>query len=174
MNENDIIEAELPPIDEDAQKLEEQIELEEINNEKEDPPTPQEQIEILEATISELEAKLSSLEDKNAAQARVMEELGDFSALFPDVSIDSIPESIWDDVKNGASLPAAYALYEKRYANEQKRIAAINAQNASRSAGRIGSDTASEYFSPEDVRKMSRAEVHANYSKIKESMKKWM
>ena len=68
----------------------------------------------------------------------------------------------------------ARALATKRMVAEAKRIAEINAKNAKKSPGAAGKDTAGEYFSPEDVRRMSRAEVHANYSKIKDSMKKWM
>ena len=94
--------------------------------------------------------------------------------LFPDVPVEELPDEVWESVRAGAPLAAAYALYEKKKYAEAKRIAAINAKNASRSPGAAGTDTASEYFTPDEVRRMSRAEVHANYSKIKESMKKWM
>ncbi len=128
----------------------------------------------LEETIVSLKQKISDLEELRAAQNRMLEEVSDFTALFPEISIDSIPDKVWDTVKNGASLAAAYALYEKQREAEAARIALINRENASRSAGKAGKHTANEYFTPDEVRKMSRAEVHANYSKIKESMKKWI
>ena len=128
----------------------------------------------LEETIASLKQKISDLEELRAAQNRMLEEVSDFTALFPEISIDSIPDKVWDTVKNGASLAAAYALYEKQREAEAARIALINRENASRSAGKAGKHTSSEYFTPDEVRKMSRAEVHANYSKIKESMKKWI
>ena len=88
--------------------------------------------------------------------------------------IEELPDEVWESVRAGAPLAASYALYERKKAAKAKRVAEINQKNASRSPGAAGTDTASEYFTPDEVRRMSRAEVHANYSKIKESMKKWM
>ena len=131
-------------------------------------------IDAMKQEIELLKSQIAHLEELKRSQNRILAEIGDFAALFPETPIESIPDSVWESVKNGAPLAASYALYEKRLAAEELRIARINAKNASRSPGSAGTDTSSEYFSPEDVRKMSRAEVHANYSKIKESMKKWM
>ena len=135
---------------------------------------PEESIEFLRQQISDLKSQISNLEAMRDTQTRVLEELADFRDLFPEVEINAIPESVWESVKKGTPLIASYALYEKRMEAERARISLINAKNASKSAGIAGINTASEYFSPDEVRKMSRAEVHANYSKIKESMKKWM
>lgn len=131
-------------------------------------------IEDLKQEIDTLRRQISQLEELKRANNRILSELGDFAAFFPDVPVENIPDSVWESVKNGAPLAASYALYEKRMAAEAMRIARINQKNASKSPGAAGTDTVGEYFSPEDVRRMSRAEVHANYSKIKESMKKWM
>lgn len=135
---------------------------------------PEESIEFLRQQISDLRSQISNLEAMRDTQTRVLEELADFRDLFPEVEINAIPESVWESVKKGTPLIASYALYEKRMEAERARISLINTKNASKSAGIAGINTASEYFSPDEVRKMSRAEVHANYSKIKESMKKWM
>ena len=134
----------------------------------------EESIDSLRQQITALKSQISQLEAMRDTQTRVFEELADFRDLFPEVELSAIPESVWDSVKKGTPLIASYALYERRMEAERTRIARINAKNASRSAGIAGKNTASEYFSPDEVRKMSRAEVHANYSKIKESMKKWM
>ncbi len=131
-------------------------------------------IESLKEEIEQLRSQIHKLEELKKSQNRILYELGDFTALFPEIPVEEIPDEVWESVKNGASLAASYALYEKRMAAEALRIARINAKNASKSPGAAGTDTAGEYFSPDDVRRMSRAEVHANYSKIKESMKKWM
>ena len=131
-------------------------------------------IEELQSTIDALEEKLRELENMNAAQAKAFAELEDFNAFFPNVHVATIPDSVWDSVKKGVPLAAAYAFYQRKCELEAEKIAEINKSNAARSAGVAGKNTASEYFSPEDVRKMSHAEVHANYSKIKESMKKWI
>lgn len=131
-------------------------------------------IDALRSEIERLQGEVARLEELKRAQNRILAEIGDFVALFPDTPIETIPDTVWESVKGGAPLAAAFALYEKRMVAEAKRIAEINAKNAKRSPGAAGKDTAGEYFSPEDVRRMSRAEVHANYSKIKDSMKKWM
>lgn len=130
--------------------------------------------EALKAEILALKEKISELEAERDTQARLVREMSDFSALFPEVDVKCIPDSVWDQVKSGTPLAASYALYEKRIRAEEAKISRINASNATHSAGVAGKDTASEYFSPDEVRKMSPAEVHANYRKIKESMKKWI
>ena len=131
-------------------------------------------IDALKAEIEHLKEQIEKLEELKRAQNRILAEIGDFVALVPEIPIEEIPDTVWESVKQGAPLAASYALYEKRMVAEAKRIAEINAKNAKKSPGAAGKDTAGEYFSPEDVRRMSRAEVHANYSKIKDSMKKWM
>lgn len=131
-------------------------------------------INALKAEIERLKEQIEKLEELKRAQNRILAEIGDFVSLFPEIPIEEIPDTVWESVKQGAPLAASYALYEKRMVAEAKRIAEINAKNAKKSPGAAGKDTAGEYFSPEDVRRMSRAEVHANYSKIKDSMKKWM
>ncbi len=142
--------------------------------ESEEDMSEEDKISKLQSTISELEATIKELQDKSETQNKVLRELSEFNELFGDIEINSIPECVWDSVKDGTSLSAAYALYEKRCEAERARIELINSQNSSRSAGRAGRDTGAEYFSPDEVRKMSSSEVHANYSKIKESMKKWI
>ena len=124
--------------------------------------------------ISTLKEQIAKLEALKQTEARILAEIGDFVALFPDVPVEELPDEVWESVSAGAPLAASYALYERKRAAKAKRVAAINQKNASRSPGAAGTDTASEYFTPDEVRRMSRAEVHANYSKIKESMKKWM
>ena len=57
--------------------------------------------------------------------------------------------------------------------NLEARADKINQINAYRSSGQAGSNTAREYFSPDEVRAMSQSEVRANYQRIIESMKKW-
>ena len=135
---------------------------------------PQKTVEELLSEIDSLRSEIARLKKLKSEESRILAEIGDFCALFPDVPVESLPDEVWESVKNGAPLAASFALYERKTAAEAKRIAQINSKNASRAAGIAGTDAAGEYFSPEDVKRMSQAEVHANYSKIKESMKKWM
>ena len=145
---------------------------EEINGEER--KAAEETIASLHSEIAALKEQIAKLEALKQTEARILAEIGDFCALFPDVPVEELPDEVWESVRAGAPLAASYALYERKKCEEVKRIAAINAKNASRSPGAAGTDTASEFFTPDEVRRMSRAEVHANYSKIKESMKKWM
>lgn len=151
---------------------EEPVVEQEINGELESAAA--ETIDSLLSEIAALKEQIAKLEALKQTEARILAEIGDFVALFPDVPVEELPDEVWESVRAGAPLAASYALYERKKVSEAKRIAAINAKNASRSPGAAGTDTASEYFTPDEVRRMSRAEVHANYSKIKESMKKWM
>lgn len=161
--ENELVEEMIP---EELTEATEENESEAVHEE--------ESIDALKEEIVSLKTKLSELEALKEAQARLFDELSAFRDLFPEVELNVIPESVWDEVRKGSSLTASYALYEKRMEAERARIALINASNASKSPGVAGRNTANEYFSPDEVRKMSRTEVHANYSKIKESMKKWI
>ena len=130
--------------------------------------------EALKAEILTLKTKISELEAEKNTQARLVREISDFNSLFPEVDINSVPDSVWESVKQGIPLCASYAVYEKRIMAEEARISQINNLNVARSAGIAGRDAANEYFSPDEVRRMSSSEVHANYHKIKESMKKWI
>ena len=76
-------------------------------------------------------------------------------------------------MRQGNSLAAAYSVYERRIYEAKRRIDEINVQNAKNSAGAVGKDANQEFFSADDVRKMSPSEVRANYAKIRRSMEKW-
>lgn len=133
-----------------------------------------------ESVILELNEKICALNEeiegyKLAAkhQEAITEQLNEFSELFPEIAVKSVPEEVWESVKRGNSLAASYAVYEKRVTEAAKRIERINAKNASSSAGAIDKHTSQEFFTPDDVRKMSPSEVHANFAKIKRSLGKW-
>lgn len=130
-------------------------------------------IEELNQTIASLKNELEAYKSAAAQQEAIAKQITDFSELFPDISVRSIPDEVWDDVKNGNSLAAAYSVYERRITEAARRIERINAKNAERSAGVAGKNMTQEFFSADDVRKMSPSEVRANYAKIRRSMEKW-
>ena len=127
----------------------------------------------LEDLRNEIKTLRAELEEKKAVAERISAQIGELAELFPDVAPNSLPEEVWEEVRNGTSLAAAYALYERRVFMKNKHINEVNEKNARLSSGKAGNSAAKEYFSPGDVRAMSQAEVRANYSKIIESMKKW-
>lgn len=69
-----------------------------------------------------------------------------------------------------------YTRMQQRYSRAAEEKAAQALANARASAGSIagsGSSAEPEFFTEDQVRKMSQAEVHKNYAKIMKSMEKW-
>ena len=91
------------------------------------------------------------------------------SELFPNVRREDIPDAVWEEVRRGVPLLAAYALHEKR----RERREQINRRNALLSSGPIENATDSNYYSPEEVKKMTPKEVRRHFARIRESMKRW-
>lgn len=139
----------------------------------ESPLAPQSPDEELNALREEISALKKTLAEKEQEQQKAMRELGEFNSLYPEKSVKDIPDDVWRSVEEGIPLSAAYALYERKNHMDRFRAEQINMQNAARSAGIAGKDTGSEYFSPDEVRAMSQKQVHDNYKKIVESMKRW-
>lgn len=131
---------------------------------------PSAELDRLREEVRKLNERLA---EKEAQSERIAAELGAFSENFPNVDIKSVPEDVWESVRAGNSLAASYALYTHRVNREQALMRERNEKNAYRSAGRVGKSTSNEYFTPDEVKKMSASEVKANYTKIIESMKKW-
>jgi hypothetical protein len=126
-------------------------------------------IEALNARIWELEELLAQRE---AVADRMMRECEEFESYFPEVTLRQVPDEVWNRVQSGIPLAAAYALYERGIRN---RAQAAQEQNA-RNAAHLPTATASaesRYFSPAQVRAMSRREVRDNYDRIFESMRHW-
>ena len=127
-------------------------------------------IEALKNEISELRAKL---EQSRAVYGRMSAELIEFSELYPEVSVASIPDGIWESARAGIPLAAAYALAEKKASVIASKAAKVNDRNKILSSGSLGNTKNEEFFSPAEVKAMSAAEVKANYDKIIASMSKW-
>ena len=146
-------------------------ELEEYSSEEENKKLPS--IDELNQTIASLKSELEAYKNAAAEQEAIAKQINEFSELFPDVSVRSIPDEVWDSVKQGNSLAAAYSVYERRITEAARRIELINQKNAEKAAGVAGKNLTQEFFSADDVRKMSPSEVRANYAKIRRSMEKW-
>ena len=138
------------------------------------PQDPDRSLGELDSLRAEVERLKSLLAQTQAQQAEAVKEMEEFSRLFPSVSIREIPQSVLDQRDQGKlPLYAAYAIYERERQLERARADTVNQRNAERSAGRAGIDTASEYFSADEVRKMTPKQVHENFSKIRASMQSW-
>lgn len=128
------------------------------------------ELERLRTEIGELRREL---EERREAAERMEREIGEFSRLFPTADLNGLPDTVCNDVRAGVPLAAAYALYEKRREAQQIAAQKQNELNRELSTGPVGKRPDDSFFTPDEVRAMSRGEVRANYSKILESMKKW-
>lgn len=127
----------------------------------------------LEALRAEVESLKAQLNEERALYSRVNAECNEFARLYPEVPLSSLSEDIWESVKRGVPIAAAYALEERRAAVANMKASAVNDNNRRLSSGSVDRRTAEEYFSPDEVRAMTPGEVRANYSKIISSMSKW-
>ena len=124
----------------------------------------------LKNELEELKIKLS---EKENALERMSREIGEFSEIVPEKQINSIPDSVWASVKDGIPLAAAYALYERKNSVRAGTADLVNTRNSERSTGSLGRSSTENFYTPSEVKAMSREEVRKNYTKIIESMKKW-
>lgn len=128
-----------------------------------------EEIRTLRGRVEELTATLAQ---QKAQILRMEQECSEFAQLFPDTSLTRLPGEVWEAVKGGIPLAAAYALYQLRQQRREAEAAEVNARNRTMSGGGV-SGTPNQHLSPGEVRKMTAEQVHNNYSKILESMKLW-
>ncbi len=120
----------------------------------------------------ELEHLKESLQVQGAADARIAAERAEFAALYPQTPLTALPDAVWEDVRRGIPLAAAYALSERRRTQTEAIAAHTNRVNRSRSSGEVGQN-APTFFSASEVRAMSAEEVRRNYPAILRSMREW-
>ena len=165
-------------LEESEELIEEEIEsTEEIEATEKSPELPTDKTEPDANEIAYLKAELDTLKkelaESRAFYSRLEGECSEFSELYPDVRLSSLPDSIWQSVRSGVPLAAAYALEERRAAIKALHAQRINGENRNMSSGSLSPDSRNDYFSPSEVKAMSAAEVRANYTKIISSMSKW-
>ncbi|MEE0968465.1 MAG: hypothetical protein U0M06_03745 [Clostridia bacterium] len=159
--------------DEALEKKFEEETAEESVSKTEDEIRPKEQdkneIEELRRKNEQLTRELEEIKKQSS---RLEKEISEFSEMFPDIPLSEIPDEIWSEVKKGLPLSASYARHERKRTNAEKRANDANAAARELTSGSIGRSE-ENYYSPEDVRKMSASEVKKNYSHIINSMKHW-
>ena len=122
---------------------------------------------------AELESLKRELHETRSFYERLDGECEEFASLYPEVALSEISDSVWQSVKQGLPLSAAYALEARRETVRKARAGEVNRENTMRSSGAISSDNYNSFFTPAEVKAMSPAEVRANYTKIINSMSKW-
>ena len=133
-------------------------------------PADTDESDALRRELSELKGQI---EARRARDERTLCELEEFGRLYPEISLEQLDEGVWERVRSGLPLSAAYALYAREQELLVARAEEVNAKNAALSAGSAGLSAPRDYFSPEEVRAMSGAEVRKNYASIKRSMNYW-
>ena len=159
MNESIITEAEEETVEEAVEATDEVAE----------DLTPDD-VDVLKA---EIEALKLQLEESQSMYDRLHGECMEFSSLYPDVPLSSIPDSVWNSTRAGIPLAAAYALAEKKESVARAKAMDINLKNSEKSSGALNTAKTEDFFTPAEVRAMSAPEVRANYAKIITSMSKW-
>ena len=128
------------------------------------------------AELAELRGELNALREElrqeRAVRTRLGAEYEEFQLLYPSTPLTALPDSVWEDVRRGIPIAAAFALAEKHRLRKEALAEESNLSNARRSSGAM-KPTEPDYFSPDEVRAMSPAEVRKHYSQIRSSMKNW-
>lgn len=135
-------------------------------------------VEAEEESLPEEVSKENSTNDRDRLEAlreheRVFNEYREFSSLFPEANLASLPDSVNESVRAGVPLSAAYALYRYKKEAAEKAASTVNERNRERSFAVKRNDSSDSYFSPAEVKEMSPAEVKANYNNIIDSMSHW-
>ncbi len=112
---------------------------------------------------------IEEVDEKDDYQKEIVK----FRRLFGEISPDSIPDAVWDQVREGQSLCASFALYIYEQAAEMARVREINDKNDKSAPKKITTGGGEEYFSPEAVRAMDGKTVRKQYEKIMRSMEHW-
>ena len=131
--------------------------------------------ELIEETV-DLNAELDALRRRLEVAERTAREISagwrEFTELYPDADISSLPDSFNADIERGIPPAAAYALELRRREVRRAKIEASDRRAREMSSGRINS-TDDSLYSPDEVRAMPPAEVRKNMEKIRRSMKSW-
>jgi hypothetical protein len=104
-------------------------------------PDSQAELERLREEVRTLNERLSEQQEK---AEHIQKQIGEFCEAFPSTELKSVPEDVWESVRSGNSLAAAYALYTHRIQQKEARINEQNQKNAYRSAGYVGKSAANE------------------------------
>ena len=122
--------------------------------------------------LSELEALRSRLETAERTAREISAGWREFTELYPEADISSLPDSFNAAIERGIPPAAAYALELRRKEVRLARIKAADQRARELSAGKLNPVDDSLY-SPDEVRAMPPSEVRKNIEKIRRSMKSW-
>lgn len=93
--------------------------------------------------------------------------------IEPEEVIEEVSEPLPDPILSEVTALRRELAELREELDLRRRADEVNSRNASLSAGRVGTNLAPEYYTPDEVRAMTPTEVRENYEKIRASMKKW-
>ncbi len=131
--------------------------------------TTKEQLLAMQAELALLQRQIQQKKD---AMERMQREILEFGELYPDHALSELPDDVWESVRAGVPIAAAFALFERRRERTLQQAKESNRENRTRSPGNLGRPS-SDFFTAEEVRAMSPSEVHRHYAAILRSMKSW-
>lgn len=141
-----------------------------------DPVDPAPALQTAESELEQLRGELKSLREqlssRDAMFSRLGKECEEFGVLYPDHTLSDLPDAVWEDVRRGVPLAAAFALSERRRVLTEQKAQDSNAANNRCSSGSLEA-TNPNYFSPAEVRAMTPAQVREHYHQIMLSMSRW-
>ncbi len=129
---------------------------------------------VQELTLArESKKEMRKQERIKKTDAENAEEIKRFRSIFPDVSADDVPDSVWDEVAEGVGLCHAYALHIAEENGINRRADEVNERNGKMNAGAFADGTTEPVFTKELVEKMSDKDIKRNYKGILKAMKNW-
>jgi len=153
-------------MDETAELMNDELIPDEITEQSEEPSSATQNPE------SELDILRRRVEIAERTAREISAGWREFSELYPEADLSSLPDSFNTAIERGIPPAAAYALEMRRREVTRSRIEAADRRSRELSAGKVES-TEDSLYSPEEVRAMTPSEVRNNIEKIRRSMKSW-
>ena len=120
------------------------------------------------------EKELEMLKSEKEQKDKISKELDRLWEMFPDVTLEDTPDELWSLVENGETLLGAYCILLAKANMEKEKAQQKDLENASKTLPAVkNAGGSNEYFTREQVAKMTRDQVRKNYDKIVSSMKHW-
>lgn len=119
--------------------------------------------------------KAAMRENKRQAEkdSALSEDIKQFRTLFPEVDVNSIPESVWADMEKGIPLTYAYAFYALTGESNNAYAESVNDRNNRAALPSVSEGADEGELSMDEVSNMSTAAVKKNFPKILRSISKW-
>lgn len=131
-----------------------------------------EELGVNDEPVSEKD-ELESLRKDKTTKANLEKELEILKRLFPELTVEDIPDQVFEECTDGKGLAAYYALFYMTSEMEKEDMRKKNDENHRSAPPEIKESEEDTFFTPEAVRAMSDKDVRRHYKAIMSSMEKW-